>query len=155
MCEAANMSNENGPFYTHPIGPVWQAIKPLARQKRHEPTQAEEVLWQRLRDRQIAGAKFRRQHAIERFIVDFYCSTTRLVIEVDGSIHDYTPEEDAARQAYLESLGLRVVRLSNEQVLDEIRHVLRTISALLDDTESADDVPSDSPSPPRGEGAGG
>lgn len=149
------MTDENRPFYTHPIGPVWQAIKPLARQKRHEPTQAEDVLWQRLRNRQIDGAKFRRQHAIERFIVDFYCSAARLVIEVDGSIHDYTPEEDAARQAYLESLGLRVVRFSNVQVRDEINYVLRTISALLDCTESADDMPSDSPSPQRGEGAGG
>jgi very-short-patch-repair endonuclease len=106
---------------------LWAKLKPLARQKRHEPTPAENGLWQRLRSRKLAGLKFRRQHAIERFIVDFYCVDASLVIEVDGPIHDYTPAEDAIRQEYLESLGLRVLRFDNAAVLTDIDSVIKTI----------------------------
>jgi len=109
----------------------WDRLKPLARQMRHEPTPAEELLWQRLRNRQIAGAKFRRQHAVERFIVDFYCSEARLVIEIDGPIHDYTPAEDALRQEFLESLGLRVIRFANDEVQTGIERVIRQIKGAL------------------------
>src|SRR5689334_5456897 len=91
---------------------LWAKIKPLARQMRHEPTPAENVLWQKLRRKGVADAGFRRQHPIDRFIVDFYCHEARLVVEVDGSIHEYTQEEDALRQEFLESLGLRVIRFS-------------------------------------------
>lgn len=110
---------------------LWAKLKPLARQMRHEPTPAENALWQQLRNRKVAGVKFRRQHAIERFIVDFYAAKPGLVIEVDGPIHDYTQEEDAVRQAYLESQGLRVLRFTNDQVLYNLNHVLTTISAIL------------------------
>jgi len=68
---------------------VWQALKPLAREMRKSPTPAEDVLWQHLRGEQL-GVKFRRQHAIDRFIVDFYAREPRLIIEVDGPIHDST-----------------------------------------------------------------
>ena len=98
---------------------------------RCEPTPAEEKLWQKLRNKQLLGLKFRRQHSIERFIVDFYCGKVRLVVEVDGSIHDYTQEEDALRQAFLESLGLRVLRFSNAEVLDSVDRVLEVIAAYL------------------------
>jgi very-short-patch-repair endonuclease len=105
----------------------WDRLKPLARQMRCKPTPAEELLWQRLRNRQIAGAKFRRQHVIERFIVDFYCSEAQLAIEIDGPIHDYTPVEDAVRQDFLESLGLRVMRFANDEVQAGIERVIRQI----------------------------
>jgi very-short-patch-repair endonuclease len=117
----------------HPIIPtsappaLWEKLKPLARQMRHDPTPAENALWQRVRNRRIAGAKFLRQHAIERFVVDLYCADACLVVEVDGPVHDYTPDEDAVRQKYLESLGLRVLRFSNEQVSDEIEDVVKKI----------------------------
>ncbi len=110
---------------------LWEKLRPLARQHRHDPTLAEDALWQRLRRHQLAGYQFRRQHTIERFIVDFYCAKARLVIEVDGPIHDYTPQEDAVRQAFLESRGLRVLRFSNADVLDDIESVLETIHAAL------------------------
>ena len=105
----------------------WELLKPLARQMRHSPTPAEEFLWKHLRNRQVQNMKFRRQHAIERFIVDFFCVDMKLVIKVDGEIHDYTQQEDALRQEYLENLGLKVIRFSNLAVLQHINSVLETI----------------------------
>ncbi|MHC5611987.1 MAG: endonuclease domain-containing protein [Nostoc sp.] len=66
---------------------LWKKLKPLARQMRCEATPAEKLLWQKLRDKQLLGFKFRRQQTIDRFIVDFYCNEARLVVEVDGEIH--------------------------------------------------------------------
>jgi len=102
---------------------------------RKNPTPAEEKLWQHLRRKQVLGYKFRRQHAFERFIVDFYCHDAGLVIEVDGPIHQYTPEEDAIRQEFLESQGLRVLRFTNEQVMMNIEEVLKTITRVLQEAE--------------------
>ncbi|MBN1287693.1 MAG: FAD-dependent oxidoreductase [Anaerolineae bacterium] len=110
---------------------LWEKLKPLARQMRREPTGAENHLWQRLRSRQVMDQKFRRQHAIDRFIVDFYCAAARLVIEVDGPIHEYTDQEDMIRQEYLESLGLSVLRFTNEEVLTDTNGVVERISKAL------------------------
>jgi very-short-patch-repair endonuclease len=110
---------------------LWANLQPLARQKRQNPTLAEQQLWQRLRNRQLAQAKFRRQHTIERFIVDFCCPEHSLVIEVDGPIHDYTVEEDKIRQQFLESLGLHGLRFTNEEVINSIAHVLACIATAL------------------------
>jgi very-short-patch-repair endonuclease len=147
------------PFKTPQTGELWGKLKPLAREKRHEPTQAENTLWQCLRRHHLAGFQFRRQHAIDRFIVDFFCAAAYLVIEVDGPIHDYTPEEDAIRQEFLESLGLRVIRFTNEPVIGELDEVLKYITEVLlkplppalpsgEAEFHADQVPS----PPGGEG---
>jgi very-short-patch-repair endonuclease len=111
---------------------LWKKLKPLARQMRSEPTAAENRLWQRLRNKQILGYKFRRQHAIDRFIVDFICNQALLVIEVDGEIHDYTQEEDAIRQEFLESQGLRVIRFRNQEVLGNIDGVVEEIARWLE-----------------------
>lgn len=110
---------------------LWEKLKPLARQMRREPTPAENALWQRLRRQAVAGAKFRRQQPIDRFIVDFYCAETLLVIEVDGPIHQYTVEEDAIRQKFLESLGLEVLRFLNIEVFESVDVVLAQIAAKL------------------------
>ncbi|MFM6835361.1 MAG: endonuclease domain-containing protein [Dolichospermum sp.] len=106
---------------------MWSKLKPLARQMRTEATLAEKQLWQRLKNKQLLGFKFRRQQVIDRFIVDFYCHEVKLVIEVDGEIHNYTQVEDAIREEFLESLGLRVVRFKNEDVLFRIEGVLEEI----------------------------
>jgi very-short-patch-repair endonuclease len=98
----------------------------------------------RLRNRQINDLKFRRQHSIDRFIVDFYCTDAQLVIEVDGPIHEYTPEEDAIRQEFLETLGLRVLRFENDNVLHNIESVIETIYKTVNPPKR--DAP-DSPSP--------
>ncbi len=110
---------------------LWKKLNPLARQMRCEATPAEKLLWEKLRHKQLLGFKFRRQQTIDRFIVDFYCNEARLVVEVDGEIHDYTQEEDAIRQEFLESLGLQVGRFRNEDVLERMEGVLQDIGAWL------------------------
>jgi very-short-patch-repair endonuclease len=89
-----------------------------ARELRREATAAEEHAWSLLRDRRLLGLKFRRQHVIGGFVVDFYCAARRLVLEIDGSIHRTVAqaEYDAARTQYLELRGLRVIRIPNEEV---------------------------------------
>ncbi len=120
---------KQGYWYTTPE--LWAKLQPLARQMRHDPTPAENLLWTRLRNRRVRGVKFRRQYPIERFIVDFYSHHPRMAIEVDGPIHDYTPDEDAIRQAFIESLNIRVFRFKNAEVLGNIGQVLAEIEAEL------------------------
>ena len=127
---------------------LWASLKPIAREMRTKPTATEDALWQHLRDRRLAGMKFRRQHAIERFVVDFYCSEARPVIEVDGQIHENTREQDSTRQDFLEQQGLRVLRFTNDEVRTNIAEVLRMIEAHLKTPGER------SPSPPGGEGRG-
>ena len=88
-------------------------------------------MWQSLRRGRTAKVKFRRQHAIDRFIVDFYCVQARLVIEIDGPIHDSLVAADRERQDYLESLGLKVVRFSNAEVLDNVADVVSRIEDVV------------------------
>ncbi len=73
------------------------------------------------------GVKFRRQHPLDRFVVDFFCDEATLIVEVDGAIHQYTAEEDALRQEFLESYGFRVLRFNNEDVLHHSADVLDLI----------------------------
>jgi very-short-patch-repair endonuclease len=91
----------------HTSPELWEKLKPLARQMRCKPTPAEKQLWQKLKNKQLLGLKFRRQHSIDRFIVDFYCNEVRLVVEVDGSIHDYT-QEKADPYCCLKTLSARL-----------------------------------------------
>lgn len=119
---------------TYTTTELWGALKPLARQMRHEPTHAENILWEAIRNRKLNDFKFRRQHPIDRFIVDFYCAEAHLVIEVDGTIHDYTPDEDALRQAFIESRGLRVLRFRNQEVLENLVSTLSKITLALNIT---------------------
>ena len=97
---------------------------------RREPTPAEERLWDRLRSRRLAGSKFRRQHPIGRFVVDFYCVERGLAIEVDGPIHEEQPDEDRARQEYLEQRK-RFRRFTNDEIQQNIERVLSDIRAAL------------------------
>jgi very-short-patch-repair endonuclease len=106
---------------------LWRKMMPIAREKRTEQTAAEEFLWQHIRNRQLAGIKFRRQHVIDHYIVDFYCHEAALVIEVDGSIHEQQKEEDALRQAEIEAVGAVFIRFSNEEVMGNIADVLEKI----------------------------
>jgi very-short-patch-repair endonuclease len=87
----------------------------LGRDLRRSSTEAEARLWSRLRARQLAGAKFRRQHQMGRFVLDFYCPNARLAVEVDGG-HHYEEAQaayDAERTEVLKALGIRVLRFSN------------------------------------------
>jgi very-short-patch-repair endonuclease len=102
-----------------------------------KPTLAEARLWQILRNRNIAGAKFRRQFAIDRFLVDFYCSEAALVIEVDGPVHDAQAVEDREREHELESRGLTILRFTNADVINDIDAVTAKISRHLASGRSA------------------
>ncbi|MBK9747007.1 MAG: endonuclease domain-containing protein [Chloroflexi bacterium] len=111
----------------------WDKLKPLAREMRHVPTPAEEQLWQAIRNRRLNGAKFRRQHAIDAFIVDFVCIEHSLIIEVDGTIHEHADQQlyDADRQARLEGLGFRMLRFTNGDVVRSLPAVLEVIGEAL------------------------
>lgn len=102
-----------------------------ARQLRQEQTSAELLLWERLRDRQFHGFKFRRQHAIGRFIVDFYCPTRWLIIELDGPIHDQQIEHDRERTEVLVAAGYRVIRWTNDEIMHNLLRVLDQLRAIL------------------------
>ena len=95
-----------------------------ARDLRRNQTSAEELLWARLRNRQLEGYKFRRQVPLGRFIVDFACYDARLVVEVDGGQHAERTSEDLARTAWLESRGFRVLRFWNNEVMENPDGVL-------------------------------
>jgi len=100
-----------------------------ARQLRQHLTPAEQTLWQALQNRQLNGLRFRCQHPVGAFIVDFYCPQCRLVVEVDGEIHNQQVEYDTARTIQLNQFGYRVVRFSNQDVLTHLDDVLRQILA--------------------------
>ena len=108
-------------------------FKARARKLRVSQTSAEAKLWQALRNRRLARWKFRRQHAIDRYVVDFVTLHGKLIIEVDGVTHS-TPSEtkrDAARSAVLEAFGFNTVRVSNTDVYDNLEGVLEMIESTL------------------------
>jgi very-short-patch-repair endonuclease len=96
---------------------------------RRNITKAEAVLWNKLRDRKVFNTKFRRQHPIHIFIVDFYCHEYKLVIEVDGEIHndEDSSQYDLGRTEILNKFGLQVIRFSNDQVLYNLESVTSKI----------------------------
>jgi very-short-patch-repair endonuclease len=98
-----------------------------ARQLRAEIVNAELKLWQRLRNRQLDGLKFRRQTPVGKYIADFVCHEMKLVVELDGPSHDERKDHDTLRTAFLESQGFRVIRFLNEDVHRSIDDVLRAI----------------------------
>ena len=125
-------------------------LRVVARQMRHEPTPAEDLLWQRLRGSQLNGYKFRRQYSIDRFIVDFYCPSAALIIEVDGEVHQQQVEADQEREQGLMELGFRILRFTNAQVLGQTEQVLQQVLDSLVGTPSPKSGFDD-----FGEGAGG
>ena len=115
----------------------------LQRKLRNTMTDAEIRLWQRLRGRQIAGCKFRRQHPFMDYVLDFVCLERRLVVEVDGGQH-LDNQRDQVRDKRLLEAGFEVLRFWNNQVLQEIDSVVEVIWAALQR-----DTPIPAPSPPR------
>jgi very-short-patch-repair endonuclease len=102
-----------------------EQMRARARQLRRDATGPERVLWKLLRDRRLSGVKFRRQHAVGPYIVDFYCPSHRLVVELDGRSHDDRGLDDRRRQDYLESIaGLKVFRVGNDDVLHDRESVV-------------------------------
>jgi very-short-patch-repair endonuclease len=106
----------------------WRAKNPslqvAARQLRRRQTPAEDALWEALRRDGLDGLHFRRQHIIDRFVLDFYCAAHKLCIEVDGGVHDQQADYDEHRTAALALHGIRVVRFRNEEILDDLPRAL-------------------------------
>ena len=130
------------------------------RRLRSAQTGAESVLWSMLRGRQFENLKFRRQTPVAGFVVDFFCAKLRLVIELDGGVHDLRQTEDAARDAHLRQAGFTVLRFDNNAfatnpsiVLDAIRHRagLSAPIAVVGPAPSSEPLRGP-PSPPWGEG---
>ena len=104
-------------------------LKPFRKQLRKNPTPAEAFLRKYLKGKKLEGRKFRRQHSIDFYIVDFYCVSEKLVIELDGQVH-FNPaaqEKDYIRTQHLEGLGIRVIRFENKQVFENLFSVLKEI----------------------------
>ena len=119
-------------------------MKNLARTLRKDSTGAERWLWQRLCNRELLGWKFRRQHPIGCYIVDFVCIERKLIIELDGSQHAENQTADSARSEYLKEKGYQVLRFWNNDVLVGGEAVLNAILSYLNE-----DAPSPQPSPSR------
>ena len=107
--------------------------KARAAELRKSMTYAEKVLWQQLRNRKMEGLKFRRQHPVSIFILDFYCHEKKLAIEVDGGIHLSADKKEweENRTFELNELGINVLRLSNEEVVDSTQKAIERIKAYL------------------------
>ena len=106
-------------------------MKTLARTLRRNTTDAERILWRHLRDRRLGGFKFRRQLAIEPYIVDFACLESKLIVEADGGQHTDQEKSDAGRSEHLERMGYRVLRFWNHEILNDIESVLDRILGSL------------------------
>jgi len=119
-----------------------ETFKSRSRQLRKQATDAEDLLWRHLRARRMQGFKFRRQVAIEPYIVDFVCFEARLIIEADGGQHATQIPYDQQRTRELETRGYRILRFWNHVILAETESVLETIRSAL--------VSTPSPSTPQG-----
>jgi very-short-patch-repair endonuclease len=108
------------------------AIRQRAKELRWRMTPAEIALWERLQNKALHGLKFRRQHPLHHFILDFYCHAHRLVIEIDGGVHDNQQAYDQARTEWLTQRDFKVIRFSNDEVLTDIETVLQRIAQVCD-----------------------
>lgn len=117
--------NYNDNLHKNAIGKLYE----YGRELRKDSTKAERILWDHLRNKKLNGLKFRRQHPLDKFIADFYCHEKKLVVELDGSVHDekVTQQYDEARTSDLNELDIVVVRFRNEEVLNDIESVVTTI----------------------------
>jgi very-short-patch-repair endonuclease len=105
----------------------------LARVQRQRATPSTQIMWEALRNRKLERTKFAREKIIGRYIVDFYCRSASLVLEIDGAVHD-TPEAvqyDHARDAWFKAQRYRVLRIRNEEVLENLDAVLDSVRAVL------------------------
>ncbi|MFT3738762.1 MAG: endonuclease domain-containing protein [Breznakibacter sp.] len=135
QCDSGD--GQNTPCYITANPLSYGLIKDYREQLKYNPTEAERVMWEYLRGKKI-GHKIRRQHVINDFIVDFVCLNKRLIIEIDGKIHDYQADKDAARTFILNSKGYEVIRFTNDEVLANPQTVSEKIRTLLDTRENCE-----------------
>jgi very-short-patch-repair endonuclease len=118
------MENNSGIITKQKINPV--KLK-RAKEFRRNMTPVEKRLWDRLRNNRLEGVRFRRQQVIRGFITDYYCNPAKLVVEIDGGIHKYTREQDEEREKIIKEMGIRVIRITNEEIETDIVAVLNRI----------------------------
>jgi very-short-patch-repair endonuclease len=106
---------------------VSRELQERARELRKNTTPAEKILWEKLRHNRLNGLQFRRQQVINPYIVDLYCHAKALVIEVDGDIHDLQADYDAERSSYLTACGFRMLRVRNDDVMQNLIVVVQKI----------------------------
>jgi len=113
-----------------------EGIFKTSRRLRKKMTETEKILWKELRNRELLDLKFRRQHPLHYYVADFYSHELKLVIEVDGGIHNKLSqkEHDGNRSAELERLGIRVIRFSNEEIINDIEEVKKRIVESINDS---------------------
>ena len=116
-----------------------------AQQLRENLTPAERRLWAALREKNLGGLRFRVQHPVGQTILDFYCPSRKLAVELDGGIHDSQVEQDAARTTHLETYGYQVIRFRNEDVFDRLPDVLAAILKAALPPRSDSGEPEDNP----------
>src|SRR5438128_536242 len=122
-------------------GYQFAGLSELARELRKKQTSAEELLWQLVRDRQLLGFKFRRQHQFGNYVMDFYCRAANLAIECDGDVHQRNQQwqHDQNRDAYMIGQGVRVLRITNERILNDTLGVLEDIVKYLSSEKELED----------------
>jgi very-short-patch-repair endonuclease len=113
--------------------PTKELLLKRCRELRQNSTDAEQLLWSILHNRQVAGMKFRRQHAFKGYILDFYCPYSRLGIEIDGGHHLQQEEYDQERTELLQQFGLRILRFWNDEVLNNLENVVGKIWDCLEE----------------------
>ncbi|MDO9507904.1 MAG: N-6 DNA methylase, partial [Thermovirgaceae bacterium] len=109
-------------------GYKFSGLVELAREFRNKQTPAEDCFWGIVQNRKFLGLKFRRQHQVGDYIVDFYCNEASLAVELDGSVHDSRIKKDAKRDAYLKSQGIRVIRIKNRDLLENMQATLEQLA---------------------------
>ena len=116
-----------------------EAAKVICRELRKNPTEAENIVWKAVRNRQLNGKKFNRQHPIFHditgretfFVADFCCYEKKLIVELDGIIHNFKLKKNEERTKILNNLGLKVIRFKNDEVFNSLYDVLERIKSFL------------------------
>jgi 5-methyltetrahydrofolate--homocysteine methyltransferase len=150
----SRMEGEKDPGYHWADPMTYPLLKEFTMNHRSNPTQAEEVLWNLVKTKQLEGYKFRRQHIIGYYIADLVCLDRRLIVEIDGLVHQLPEniESDQIRTQWLIKQGFKVLRVTNEQVINETEKTLQLIASTLNNQPSVKEKP-DLSSPFGGQGA--
>ena len=145
----------NAPGYINSSVEEWKKTIAFAKQNRKEATVEEDIIWQEIRNRNIAGFKFRRQHPVAGYIPDFVCLENRLIIEIDGGYHNDEEQKifDKGRENWLNEQGFTMIRFTNDEVNSNLKDVLKSIEqALINKETVVGEAVSNSPLPGRGVG---
>ena len=135
--DSMNLAEEDTVGYRFADPFMYRLLREYALQNRSVPTQAEAILWEALKTKKLSDYKFRRQHIIDRFITDFVCLKRRVVIEVDGLIHQLpqNKESDEQRTGILKGFGFNVIRFTNDEVLHQLEKVTEEVLVALEKSE--------------------